>query len=525
MSIPFRERVWCKMLACLALGGIGALSMPPFTLPFFLLIGLSGYWIVLTSFDKKWHAPVAGFLFGFGYFVAGIWWVGNALLVGGNPYLWALPLAVAGLQALLAIFPMLAALCSQWLYKGRSVGAYLFFIAMMGFWEWGRGTFFTGFPWNMFGMTWTYTLPMLQILSVGGIYLLSLLTIFMLSVPGFVLAGNAPRHIRFGMLGLALALCAGLLLWGKSRLDAHPTAYNPDTIIQVVTPNIPQEEKWDDKLFWKNYTKTLQAIAPAKMDSSVTGNTRLIILPETAFHFAALQDPQARAELKRILSMYTEKTYLLTGLLRRSEDPATHEESYHNSLVGLDQNADEIFAFDKFHLVPFGEYIPFQKYIPIGPVVAFAGFDSGPGPRTVTLEGAPPFSPLVCYEVIFPGAVTASPRPDWMVNITNDAWYGVSPGPHQHLGHAVYRAIEEGLPMVRSTNTGISAVIDPYGRMQMASPLFEQAVQTTHLPLAAEKTVFSSLKQMIFFIFLIGLCLPAIGHSLKCKSKKVPSSE
>ena len=523
MSIPFRERVWCRMLACLALGGIGALSMPPFTLPLFLLLSLSGYWLVLTSLDKKWHAPLAGFLFGFGYFVAGIWWVGNALLVGGNPYLWALPLAVAGLQALLAIFPMMAALCSQWLYRGRSFGAYLFFIAMMGFWEWGRGTFFTGFPWNLFGMTWTYTLPMLQILSVGGIYFLSLLTIFMLSVPGFTLAGTASRAVRFGSFGVAVALCAALFLWGQMRLAGHPTAYNTDVILQVVTPNIPQEEKWDDKLFWQNFTKTLQAIAPAKMDGSVTGKTRLIVLPETAFHFAALADPQARSELKRILGMYTETTYLLTGLLRRDTDPTTKTESYHNSLVGLDQTATEVFAFDKFHLVPFGEYIPFQKYIPIGPVVSFSGFDSGPGPRTITLPGAPPFSPLVCYEVIFPGEVTASERPDWLVNVTNDAWYGISPGPHQHLGHALYRAIEEGLPMVRSTNTGISAIFDPYGRTLAASPLFEDAVQTMNLPLPADKPIFSNLKHLMFFLFLVGLCIPAMTCLIRRNKTKVPS--
>jgi apolipoprotein N-acyltransferase len=513
MKIITPDSIWLRMLQCFLYGGIGALSMPPFTTPA-LIVSLSLYWITLTSFEKKWHAFPAGFLFGFGYFLAGVWWVGNALLVGGNPYLWALPLAVCGLQALLALFPMMAAVCSQYLHQGRSLGAYLFFLAMMGFWEWARGTFFTGFPWNLFGMAWTYNLAMLQILSVGGIYLLSLLTVFMFSVPAFALAGAAKRSVRFGLLGVAVISGASLFWWGHARLEAQTTEYNPDVIVQVVTPNIPQDEKWDDSLFWPNFVKTIQAIAPARMDGSVTGKTRFIVLPETAMHFSALEDKDAAAELKRILKMYPEKTYLLTGMLRRSFDPTTGEASYHNSLVGLDQDLNENFAFDKFHLVPFGEYIPFQKYIPIGPVVAFSGFNSGPGPQTISLDTAPSFSPLVCYEVIFPGAVTALPRPDWIVNVTNDAWYGRSPGPYQHLGHAVYRAIEEGLPVVRSTNTGISAIIDPYGRILMQSPLFEQAVQTAHLPRPGEKTYFSEHKNIFFFILIIILGLPCIYVSI-----------
>lgn len=506
--IPFRDRAWFKMLCCLLLGAISATSMPPYCTPA-LILGLSFFWLNLTELKKKWHAPLAGFLFGFGYFVGGIWWVGNALLVGGNPYLWALPLAVSGLQAILAAFTMTGTALSQWLYPGRSLGAYLFFVAMMALAEWARGNLFTGFPWNLFGMVWTHNLEMLQILSVGGVYLLSLLTIFMFTVPAFALAGAASRRVRLSLLILSFSIGVTLFAWGSFRLKEHPTAYNPDVIVQNVTPNIPQEQKWDPALFWENYVKTVQAIAPAHMDNAVNGKTRIIVLPETAMHYAQLEDAKAKEELQRILRMYPEKTYLLTGLLRLSNDPLTKEDSYHNSLVGLDQDATEVFAFDKFHLVPFGEYIPFQKYIPIGPVVSFAGFDSGPGPRTIDLSGVPGFSPLVCYEVIFPGAVTAEPRPEWMVNVTNDAWYGVSPGPHQHLGQAIYRAIEEGLPMIRSTNTGFSAIIDAYGRILIQSGLYKDDVQTINLPQAGEKTLFSETKQMIFFVLIGLLCLPA----------------
>lgn len=509
MSRPVTERLWFRLLGCLVLGGIGALSMPPFTTPA-LIVSLSFYWLILTSLDKTWHAWPAGFLYGFGYFLGGIWWVGNALLVGGNPYLWALPFAVSGLQALLALFPMIAAWASQYFWKGRSLGAYLFFLAMLGFWEWGRGHFLTGFPWNPFGAAWSYSLPVLQILSIGGIYMLSLLTVFAASAPAFAWKGEASKTVRYSLPIVAVIIFAALYLWGDQRLKTQ-TTYDTDVVIQVVTPNIPQNEKWDPALFWSNYTKTLKASSVEANPSDLSGRTRILVLPETALQYNALEDPNAVAALSSTLKAYKEKTYLFTGFLRKEIPEDGSEPRYYNSLVGFDADLNQVYAFDKFHLVPFGEYMPFQKYIPIGPVIGFSGFDFGTGPRTVTVDGAPAFSPLVCYEVIFPGAVTASDgsSPQWMVNVTNDAWYGVSPGPRQHLYHAVYRSVEEGLPLIRSTNTGISAIIDPYGRILTQSPLFESAVQTMALPRAIpQRTFYAAHKDALYFLFLFLMTLP-----------------
>lgn len=488
-------------------GAVGALGLPPFTTPA-LLVSLPLYWLLLTSFDRRLHILSAGFLFGFGYFVASLWWVGNALLVGGNPFLWALPLAVFGLQALLSFFPMMAAATSQMILPGRTLSAYLLFIASYSFWEWGRGHFFTGFPWNLHGMTWTGILPMLQGLSLFGIYGLTLITLFAASVPAFAWKGQASKRVRYGLAALACLTIAGLFAWGQARIAAHPTAYNDDVIVHLVTPNIPQADKWEAQYFWSNFKKTIEAIhTPPAGGDRLTGKTRLIILPETALQYSHFNDPQAVEEMQAALRRYPEKTYMLTGLLRRSEA------GYFNSLVGFDANLDEQFAFDKFHLVPFGEYIPFQKYIPVGPVVAFSGFQKGDGPKNITLDAyTPSFSPLVCYEVIFPHAVINphTIRAAWMINVTNDAWYGVSPGPYQHLGHAIYRAIEEGLPMARSTNTGVSALIDPVGRMLDESPLYETYVQESRLPLPLPTpTLYARLGDAPFFISLILLCILA----------------
>lgn len=509
------EKTWAQLFLCFLLGGLGALSLPPFPvymLPL-MILSLSGFWLLLTKFNKFWHAPLAGFLYGFGYFLAGIWWVGNALLVDGNAFLWALPFAVSGLQALLALFPMMAALMSQWLYKGRSIGAYIFFLSMMGFWEWARGNFFTGFPWNLFGSAWTYSLPMLQVLSFGGIYLLSLYTIFLCTVPAFALKGTASKALRLSLVVLAVGMGIGLYAYGHNRISNHQTAYNQDVVIQVVSPNIPQSDKWDGSKFWDNYIQTVNAITLPTKD--ISGKTRAIVLPETAFHYSAFGDPNAVAKLTSALSSYPEKTYLLTGLLRR-DVLADGKESYHNSLTGYDSQLNEVMNFNKFHLVPFGEYMPLQEYIPIGPVIGFSGFDFGTGPATKTLSGLPPFSPLVCYEVIFPGEVTApasatEPRPEWMVNVTNDAWYDVSPGPYQHLSQTVFRAIEEGLPMIRSTNTGFSAIIDPVGRILDQNILFETSSQVSYLPLPLRSATFFAMhKNVPFMLVVLGLLSPAL---------------
>jgi apolipoprotein N-acyltransferase len=233
-------------------------------------------------------------------------------------------------------------------------------------------------------------------------------------------------------------------------------------------------------------------------------------LPETAFGYRELEDSEAGQALRDTLAMFPQPTYLLTGALLRSADDKTGQLAYHNSLLVVNQETRILESFDKFHLVPFGEYIPFQSYIPIAPIVQFSGFVEGPGPRTLAVENIPPFSPLVCYEVIFSGAVTdRDKRPQWIVNVTNDAWYGLSPGPFQHFGQTVYRAIEEGLPLVRSTNTGISAILDPYGRSVAKSNLYEDFVLESYLPspiLAPPPYTF--FQDGIFLLLLIACITP-----------------
>ncbi len=477
-----------RLFFCLLLGHLAAYGMGPFYLWPVVLICLSLFWTLFSSFatDKKILSYLAGFLFGFGYFVSGLWWIGNALLVGGNPYKWVYPLAVCGLPTLLALFPMIACGLIRQFAAGRSALSFFVFIGLMWLSEFARGTILSGFPWNLFGMAWTNNLPMLQTLSIGGVYFLSFLTIFMFTTPAFVIKGKSSKWVRGSVAALALLCATSTYYYGSHRLQQNPTTFNKDVVVQLIQPDIAQEDKWDSDKQWDNYRSLMFLIEP--VEKSLSANTRVVVMPETALTYHDLKTSQAMDALRGRLDGYTEKyTYLLSGALLRDD------RGYHNSLVVLNKSAEFLESFDKFHLVPFGEYIPLQEYIPIPTITQFSGFASGDGPHTLSQPNLPAFSPLVCYEVIFPGAVVSKtePRPDWMVNVTNDAWYGLSPGPFQHMAQAQYRAIEEGLPMVRAANTGISTVIDAYGRIIVSTGLYHPSNIESLLPNPAPETFYS----------------------------------
>ncbi|MDD3022101.1 MAG: apolipoprotein N-acyltransferase [Alphaproteobacteria bacterium] len=483
-----------RLAFCFLIGCVAGTAMGPLYLWYNLILSLSLFWCVFTklSDNKKWVSFLAGWLFGFGYFLYSLYWIGNALLVHGNPFSWAYPFAVVGIPFLLSFFPAIAAWITRTLRPGNDFRSYLVFLVSFMVVEYARGYVFTGFPWNLFGMAWTGNLEMLQILSVGGIYILSFLTIFMFTAPAFALMGKSSPMIRMGVLGLAFVIGIGLYLFGSNRLAHNQTEYRDDVIIQLVQPNIPQEQKWDSSLVWDNYRSILNILRRDGMiESKAAHPVRVLVLPETAITYHHLNSDAAMDAYKGAVQHFTETTYLLTGALLKTD------QGYHNSLISLNKDGNVIYSFDKFHLVPFGEYFPFQKYIPFGPIVNFSGFVEGDGPHTAQIDGLPPFSPLVCYEVIFPGAVTTDnpERPQWIVNVTNDAWYGISAGPFQHMTHAIYRAIEEGLPVVRSANTGISTVVDPYGRVLTVIPLNSSYTEEIFLPLPSKnRPLYSKLK-------------------------------
>jgi apolipoprotein N-acyltransferase len=437
-----------------------ALAMPPFSFVFFIFAGLSIFYNLLAE-HKGWRAFLLGWLFGFGYFAAGLYWIGNALLVPGNPFKWVWPLAIAGLPVGLGIFTGLACYAATRLADLKTWTGFFVFAACLVVSELLRGHIFTGFPWNLYGYGWAGHLPMAQSVALIGTYGLTALTILWAALPGFLFATRAPRRIVSVSLLVLITSLNIVYMTGAHRLSTHPTRYRDDIIVRVVQPDIPQEDKWDSEKLARNLEKT---VADSTGDF-MAGKTYAIIWPETAVSDYVLQDWNAGEFIRSSLFKPGRKAYLISGVLRHAEGE-NGKPLYYNSLMALDTRLAPVSSYDKSHLVPFGEYIPYQDIIPMNPFVDFSGFTPGPGIGTEKVEGLPPYSGLVCYEVLFPGAVALkSPRPEWIINVTNDAWYGDSPGPYQHLTKAVFRAIEEGLPLARSANTGISALIDPYGRI------------------------------------------------------------
>lgn len=503
---------WRRFAVALVAGALSALAFAPFDLfPILWLTVPVFVWLIDGSeagegaswWRKLVPAAVAGFAFGFGFFVAGLWWIGTALLVDPG-FAWALPLAVAGLPAVLALFWAFGAALARAFWADGWPRLLVFAVAMSTA-EWLRGHLFTGFPWNAFGYALTPAPMMMQTASLGGIWSLTLAAFFIFAAPALLVADR--RRTRRASR-VAFAAAAALYLfhvgYGVVRLSAGPVPLVPGVSLRIVQPSIPQDERWESAS--ADTIMARYADLSRNGAKSMTGVTHLI-WPESAFPFLLTEKPSA---LTTIADLLPPGTVLFTGAARAervigSDDPPM----VFNSIYAIDDGGEIRAAYDKVHLVPFGEYLPFGgllRAIGLRQVIALpGGFSPGQTLRTLSLPGAPPFAPLICYEIIFPGAVIAEgePRPQWMLNVTNDAWYGATPGPYQHFEQARVRAVEEGLPLVRAANSGVSAIVDPYGRVLASLALDKIGVVDGGLPTALPPTLYSEFGDWIFLALMI----------------------
>ncbi|MCC3862347.1 apolipoprotein N-acyltransferase [Pseudemcibacter aquimaris] len=457
---------------------------------------------------------MAGYLFGFGHFFAGLYWIGNSFAVEADVPDWGGPIMVALLAVYLSIFPALVGLVTRYLHdkfgnRGNIFHDVLNFSVLWAVSEWLRGVLFTGFPWNLTGYLWGFSDTMLQNVSIWGIYGLGLFTIIFCFVPFLMMT----RQNRWWALAGALVMVFGLFYYGNARLPEQ-IEYVDDVNLRVVQANIKQQDKWPYENWAKNLITHMDL---SEGEERKTSGKDIIIWPETAVIYSLSEEPMRRDLISSVLD---EGDMVLTGFPRRQRDP--DQTRIYNSLMAIDKAGDIGGIYDKSHLVPFGEYIPSfieAIMIPLGLNQLFTGgqgFSSGEGIKTLNLDGLPPVGILICYEVIFPGQVTENGnRPDWLLNITNDAWYGESTGPYQHLLQTRVRAIEEGLPLVRSASTGVSAVIDPYGRIVDQVELNKRGVINRALPQKiSNETLYSILKQWTFtcisvILFIVNIVLVA----------------
>ena len=481
-----------RMTVAGAGGAMAAWAMPPDAIPPALLALYAPLFLLLSGARGRGSGFLLGWSAAFGFHLLGLSWVGEAFLVEAEKFGWMRPFAMGGLPAGLALLFGLTGALFVRLRRGKPAADLGLFAGLVLAAEWLRGTILTGFPWNLPVQAWDGFPGVLQAAAWIGPYGLSLLTV--LSAAAFGLLAMLPplrAVLLVALASLPLATAAALGNWRLAEAPAQmPTV--PDVKLRLVQPNIPQREKWLPQMRAENFRRHLTM----SRDAAAAGVTH-VIWPEAATSFLLLDSPDA---LDAIREVVPPGGALITGTPRKMGESGQGA-LYGNSAVILNDAAEPVATYDKHHLVPFGEYVPLRDWLPVERLAAGRGdFTPGPGPQTLAVPGAPPVSPLICYEGIFPLGVREEAKPpEWLLNITNDAWFGSSAGPHQHLAIARLRAIEQGLPLVRVANTGISAVIDPYGRNLHAMAVGTQGVIDTGLPRSLAPTPYSRYGNISFF--------------------------
>ena len=441
-------------------------------------------------------AAIAGFWFGFGYFLTGLYWIGEAFLVEPWRHGWLLPFAMTLLPGGMALFYATACAFAIWLWRPGAARVFALAIAF-GLAEYARGHVLTGLPWNLVGYGLAANLPTMQLSALFGAYALSFLAVlFFASAFAIFAPHQTTARRRDGAILAAILLAAyfGGLFWGDRRLAAAASD-DTDIALRIVQANVDQANKWRPEnageIFEDYLTLTRSAGGPKQR-----AGASIVVWPETAVPFLLGDSAEALAAIADALPAGTQ---LIVGSPRieaaRDAEGDLVAQRIYNSLFVIDEAGTISAIYDKIHLVPFGEFLPFQDFMESLGLMQLTGirggFSAGKGPRLLDVAGAPAASPLICYEIIFPGEVVEpTKRPGWLINLTNDAWFGTSAGPYQHFHQARLRAIEQGLPVVRAANTGISAVIDPYGRVRSEIALGQEGILDAILPKALSPTPF-----------------------------------
>ena len=499
---------WRRNALAFAAGGVSALAQAPFGYSAALLISLTLLVFLLDGAAMRptgrrlRTAALVGWWWGFGAFLAGLWWIGAAFLVDAADYGWMIPFAVAGLPAGLAMFPMAAAVLTIAFWR-PGASRVLALAAALTATEWLRGRIATGFPWNDIGYALTNSEALMQGASLIGVSGLALVAALAGAAPAAPFGPFGRRRSGTALCAAAAALIGALAAFGFARLSGADDADVAGVRLHLVQPAIDQSEKWRPENRWQSFDVLLSLTREAQ--PAPEGGTTVVVWPETSTPFLLADSAIALGDIARSLP---ERSVLVAGTVfaTAAETGGDSEgdsaetaasERYYNSALAIDRTGTIIGRDDKVHLVPFGEYLPFQSVLEGTGLGALAeslpgGFTPGSGHMPMTLPGVPPASVLICYEAIFPAeVVTPGTHPGWLLNLTNDAWFGDTPGPYQHFQQARVRAVEQGLPLVRAANTGISAIVDPYGRVRASLALSKRGVVDGTLPAAIGKPLYA----------------------------------
>lgn len=503
-------------------GALSGLAFAPFHAWFLLIFGISGLSYFLNDEENRGKAFKLVWFWSFGLFLISLHWVSFSLGIDLEKFFWLLPLTILGLPAFLALIPAL--LCGPFLlFFSPGVGRWLGFAALWGIAEWVRGHWlFGGFPWNLIAFTWGNRPVLLQTLSFWGPYGLSVVSILLLTAPSLLLKKQLSWNQKILWSSVSILSLFGLIFWGSLRIC--PPQMIEGCWMRLVQPNVIQRHKWSPA-FQGQHMEDLFELTQSPSSVKITH----VLWPECALP-TVLNSPDLRGYRLPLASDQT----LLTGVLRLSYGRDQTKYPW-NSVMIVDAVGTLKGCYDKSHLVPFGEYVPFRAFLSqffdMGWVkrITYGDQDSvaGAGPQTLEVPGAPSVSALVCFDVVFPGEVVSPEgRPGWLLDVTNDAWFEDSWGLDQHFEMGIFRAVEEGLPLVRVANTGISGVIDPYGKRLDDLPKMTKLFHDFQLPQALPPTFYSRWREwpfwgIVFLLLWIGLAQKkgdAFGFRKRSKS-------
>ncbi len=507
--------LWRSCLVALLAGGLACLSLPPFDVwPVLFVSYTMLVWLLdgtVQGRPAKWRRFGAGFAvgwcFAFGYFVPSLWWISEAFWLEPEKFAALIPFAVAGLPAYLSLYWGLAfgVAAILWIAGWPRI---LLLAGLVGAGEWLRGHLLTGFPWNLPGYGAGSLDGFSQAASLVGIYGLTVLVVVVAAAPSVLRdtgrsAPSLPGRLVFPALVAAGAVA--LHVWGNTRVASYDAALiestDNATLVRIIQPNISQKDKWDPAHAGQIIATYLKLSGMPFADPPTV--PPIVVWPESALPRLLGEQDALRAE---IMSSLPPGSPLLTGGLHRITDD-TGRASIFNSLLAIPADGRIAARHDKVRLVPFGEFLPFQWLLePLGlrQIVNLPpGFSAGSKDRVIRLAGVPAFAGFICYEAVFPRSRPYASRPEMLVNATNDAWFGTSGGPHQHLGHARFRAIEQGVPMIRAANTGISAMIDSAGRVQAMLALGTVGHLDVAMPAVMAATLYAAIGDIGFLALLV----------------------
>jgi len=478
-----------------SLGIISSFSLPPYNFFFLNFLTFPGLLIFLlsNSSKNKWKSFLIGWLFGFGYFISNIYWIMNSLRFE-ETFLLLMPIALLLIPLFLGLFYGFATFTSSFLKLDKDYSSILMFAAIFSFIEFLRGHVLGGFPWNLIVYSWLEHTIFLQILSIVGTYSFNLLSITLFLIPSIVFF-NKSLASKILIITFSLFFMGSNIYFGKNVIDQYKKVEFTDlnTTIKIISPKIKIDR------FFQNEEPSIIINELIKLSNPEDTKETLFIFPEGILTSIYLEDLNIYKKIFK--KNFSEKHKIVLGI------NSLIDSKVYNSLVVIDNNLNILGKYNKNKLVPFGEFLPLENiFSEIGLKKITQGclsFSSANSRKILEINSIN-FLPLICYEIIYSGKLNKSKEEfNFIINISEDGWFGDSIGPNQHFSHAIFRSIEEGKNLIRSTNNGISAHINPIGQVVKKIKSTEKGVLEIKFFKKVPKTIFSRYGNKIFFYFLL----------------------